>query len=89
MPLYEYRCEQCGPFDHRRDTDQASAPLDCPLCAAPARRVYTAPGIRTRKGPLAGAGRADRARADRALTGEPVVTGPPQGRRLPFSGHPH
>ena len=89
MPLYEYRCAQCGPFDHRRVTEEANAPLPCPRCGAPARRVYTAPATRTRTGPLAGAGSADRARVDRALSGEPVVTGRPQGRPLPSRGHPH
>lgn len=89
MPLYEYRCPQCGPFDHRRETARANEPLPCPQCAAPARRVYTAPATPARSGPLAGAGAADRARVDRALSGEPVVTGRPQGRRLPTRGHRH
>ena len=109
MPLYEYRCAQCGPFDHRRVPEEANAPLPCPRCGAPARRVYTAPATPSRSGPrggggaggrgrgvpgrgggpLAGAGAADRARVDRALSGEPVVTGRPQGRPLPSRGHPH
>ncbi len=42
MPLYEYRCPQCGPFDVRRTLEEASTPLSCPTCTAPARRVYTA-----------------------------------------------
>ncbi len=74
MPLYEYRCEACGSFDQRRDSADATSPLDCPSCARPARRVYTAPGGRSRSGPLAAAGRGDRARIDRALTGEPART---------------
>lgn len=89
MPLYEYRCAQCGPFDVRRDAEQASAPLPCPECSAPARRVYTAPGTRIRTGSLAGAGAADRARVDRALSGEPTVTTRPSGRPLPGRNHRH
>lgn len=89
MPLYEYRCADCGPFDHWRDPDQANAPLTCPRCSAPARRVYTAPGIHKRTAPLAGAGTADRARIDRALTGEPTVTTRPGRRPLPVHGHRH
>jgi putative FmdB family regulatory protein len=89
MPLYEYRCPLCGPFDLRRDVEQASAPLSCPTCAAPARRVYTAPGTTTRGGSLSGASATDRRRVDRALSGEPVVTGRPRGRRLPTGGHHH
>ena len=39
MPLYEYRCPQCGPFDVRRTLEEASTPLSCPTCdrAGPAR----------------------------------------------------
>ncbi len=89
MPLYEYRCAQCGPFDHRRDAEQASTPLTCPRCWAPARRVYTPPAIHKRTGPLAGASAADRARVDRALTGEPTVTTQLGGRPLPAHSHRH
>jgi len=89
MPLYEYRCEACGSFDQRRDSADATSPLDCPSCARPARRVYTAPGSRSRSGPLAAAGRGDRARIDRALTGEPARTALPAGRRLPAAPHAH
>jgi len=32
MPLYEYRCEACGSFDQRRDSADATSPLDCPSC---------------------------------------------------------
>jgi putative FmdB family regulatory protein len=89
VPLYEYRCPECGAFDVRRDPRQASAPLPCPTCSAPARRVYTAPGTTLRKGALAGAGAADRARIDRALSGEPTVGGPGAGRALPRGRHRH
>lgn len=90
MPLYEFRCADCGPFDLRRDMADAAATAPCPSCARPAPRRYgvgvgPAPG-----GGLRGAGRADRARVDRARTGEPAVTGPPSGRRLPRpGGHRH
>jgi putative FmdB family regulatory protein len=89
MPLYEYRCPQCGPFDLRRAVEEASAPLECPTCDAPARRVYSAPGTTSVKGPLSRASAAERARIDRSLSGEPVVTGPARGRRLPTGGHHH
>ncbi len=89
MPLYEYRCPQCGLFDHRRDADQASTPLNCPSCSAPAGRVYTPPGIHRRTGPLAGASAADRARVDKALAGEPTLTTQVGGRPLPAHNHRH
>jgi putative FmdB family regulatory protein len=89
MPLYAYRCAGCGPFDCRREVDQAALPLPCPTCASPARRLYTPPGVRSRSGPLAGAGAAERSLVDRALTGEPTVTHRPSGRRLMNGGHRH
>ncbi len=35
MPLYEYRCEQCGnPFAQRRSIAERDAEIVCPNCAA-------------------------------------------------------
>lgn len=82
MPLYEFRCPQCGPFDRWLGFDETKDDLTCPTCTRPAPRVFTAPGVRTTGGPLASVSRGDRARYDRARTGEPTVTGPPSGRRL-------
>lgn len=45
MPLYEFRCENCGPFECRRPFDEAGVPMICPKCQAVARRVYTTPGL--------------------------------------------
>ena len=81
MPVYEYRCQPCGPFDQRRGVAEATAPASCPTCAQPAARAYTPPGGRRAGGVLTGAGRSERARIDRARSGEPTVTGPPTGRR--------
>jgi putative FmdB family regulatory protein len=89
VPLYEYRCDQCGPFDRRRGIDEANVAPPCPQCSEPARRVYTPPRIRARSGPLTGRSAADRARIDRALSGEPTVTSRPGGRPLPTRGHRH
>ena len=88
MPLYAYACTDCGPFDAWRGVDEGVVAPPCPGCAGPSRRLYTAPATRSRSGPLAGAGAADRGRIDRARTGEPVVTSRPTGRRLPGS-HRH
>ena len=90
MPLYEFRCPDCGPFDLRCAMQDAVATTPCPSCAQPARRCYDVGVARRSANPLRDAGRADRARADRAVTGEPVLTGPPSGRRLPrAAGHRH
>ena len=90
MPLYEFRCPHCGPFDLRRDMQAVPAAAVCPSCDQPARRIFSVAEFRPRSGPLREVGKADRARVDRALSGEPVVTGPPAGRRFPRSGgHSH
>ena len=41
MPLYEFRCQSCGPFDLRRDMQDAADTASCPRCNQPARRVYS------------------------------------------------
>ena len=67
MPLYEFRCPQCGPFDLRRDMQDVADAAVCPSCDRPARRVYSfSSGGRPWSGPLRDATRADRARVDRA-----------------------
>lgn len=45
MPVYEFLCENCGPFEKRRDLAQASQPLDCPTCQSQATRIYSAPSL--------------------------------------------
>lgn len=33
MPLYEYRCEECGrTFEELRPSGEADAAIDCPSC---------------------------------------------------------
>ncbi|HEV7725824.1 MAG TPA: zinc ribbon domain-containing protein [Modestobacter sp.] len=90
MPLYEFRCPRCGPFDLHRDMRDAAATAPCPSCDESAQRRYSVGVGRPPSGALRDAGRTDRARLDRARSGEPVVTGPPAGRRLPRpGGHRH
>jgi putative FmdB family regulatory protein len=83
VPLYEFRCPDCGPFDLRRDMQDAADAALCPSCDKLAQRVYTVLGGPSLTGRLRDATKADRARVDRARSGEPVVTGPPSGRRFP------
>lgn len=90
MPVYAFSCPDCGPFDESRTMGRALEPAPCPSCAQPSRRVYTVPGGRSPAGPLALAGRSDAARVERARSGEPVITGPATGRRLPrAAAHQH
>jgi putative FmdB family regulatory protein len=83
VPLYEFHCPTCGPFDQRRDMRDATGTAACPACDQAARRRYRIGAGGPAGGVLRDAGRVDRARVDRARSGEPVVTGPPSGRRLP------
>ena len=89
MPLYEFHGPDCGPFDLRRDMRDAGSAAGCPSCAQPARRSYAVAAGGLARGPMRDAGRADRARADRAISGEPVITGPPSGRRPRGPAHRH
>jgi hypothetical protein len=68
----------------------AAATAPCASCGRPAQRRYSVGAGRPPGGALRDAGRNDRARVDRARSGEPVVTGPPSGRRLRRpGGHRH
>ena len=46
MPVYEFLCEECGPFEERRSFDEPKESSACPACGSGARRVYHAPGVR-------------------------------------------
>ncbi|QDM17855.1 zinc ribbon domain-containing protein [Tardiphaga sp. vice352] len=39
MPVYEYLCNDCGPFTEMRPMAECEEPHDCPQCAAEAPRV--------------------------------------------------
>jgi len=43
MPLYEFRCDQCGLFDEWRAMSECNDPAYCPSCQSPGRRVFSAP----------------------------------------------
>lgn len=46
MPVYEYACPHCGPFEELRPMAEFQVPQPCPSCGAPAPRVVlTAPGL--------------------------------------------
>jgi putative FmdB family regulatory protein len=90
VPLYEFRCPSCGAFDLRCDMQDAAATAPGPACDRPAQRRNSVGVGRPPAGALRDADRTDRGRVDRARSGEPVITGPPSGRRLPRpGGHRH
>jgi putative FmdB family regulatory protein len=46
MPVYEYLCDDCGPFTNIRPMAECDEPDDCPQCLAVAPRVIlTAPAF--------------------------------------------
>lgn len=48
MPVYDYDCPQCGPFEALVPMSRCADPCACPACASSAPRVLlTAPGIAT------------------------------------------
>lgn len=46
MPTYRYACPDCGAVDLIRPMRDSAAPVACPTCAGPARRVFGAPALR-------------------------------------------
>lgn len=91
MPIYEFVCEDCGPFEQRRPLEAAGAPLACPSCKREARRVFSIPNIRSMPAALSGA----MDRAEKSAS-EPAVVRQPAGGSLPgkkyspgHSGHCH
>ncbi|HWF52391.1 MAG TPA: zinc ribbon domain-containing protein [Solirubrobacteraceae bacterium] len=90
MPLYEYRCTGCGPFELHRELALAAADAACPGCGAPAARMFSAPGGRVprRQRQLEGLSGPGRGRLDRAQTGAPATGTLPAGVRLDGSGKP-
>lgn len=46
MPLYEYECSACGPFEATRPMAESSQPGACPTCGGRApRAILTAPSF--------------------------------------------
>jgi putative FmdB family regulatory protein len=74
MPLYEFICDACGPFERRRSFAEAGEPMTCPSCGKEARRVYSMPN--TRRMPAAISGLMDRAEKSAS---EPEVVRRPAG----------
>ena len=42
MPLYDYRCPVCGPFEKWRRLDELDQPV---ICHGPAQRIFSPPMI--------------------------------------------
>ena len=81
MPVYEFRCEACGPFDAHHAMAQVPRSQVCPACGADARRVFSAVGLSRANSPRARAIDAAARTADapdvvRSLPRQPGAPGP-------------
>ncbi len=46
MPVYDYECQDCGPFAAMRPMAEYELPMDCPVCGTSAPRAFlTAPRL--------------------------------------------
>ena len=46
MPVYDYLCNECGPFTDMRPMAECDDPMDCPQCSAESpRAILTAPNF--------------------------------------------
>lgn len=45
MPIYEYRCEQCGPFTALRRLSEFEQPAHCDGCGALSARIPSLPRL--------------------------------------------
>lgn len=43
MPLYEFKCDDCGVFDQWRSMSDSAQPAHCPTCQQPGKRLFSAP----------------------------------------------
>ena len=84
MPVYEFVCEDCGPFEQQRSFAEAGEPMACPSCGCEARRVYSMPN--TRRMPAALSSAMDRVEKS---THEPEVAQRPVGGTGSGKGYHH
>jgi putative FmdB family regulatory protein len=80
MPLYEFVCDACGPFEHVRPASESADPMRCPTCGADARRVFG--GVHTAR--LSATTRSAHARNERAAHEPPRIT----RDEIPTTGQP-
>lgn len=83
MPIYAFRCRECGPFELVRPMTDAGAAAACPGCGDEARRVYTPPGLALLATPVRGT----LDRQERSAH-EPDVVTKKEGRALPHRHAP-
>ncbi|UBF26272.1 zinc ribbon domain-containing protein [Kovacikia minuta CCNUW1] len=45
MPLYEFKCDDCGLFEQWRTMAESGNPASCPECQKAAKRIFSAPAL--------------------------------------------
>lgn len=50
MPLYEYRCDDCGEFEAWQSLANYKAPTPCPECDAIAIKIFSVPNVNLNSG---------------------------------------
>ncbi|NJK62199.1 MAG: zinc ribbon domain-containing protein [Synechococcaceae cyanobacterium SM2_3_1] len=45
MPVYDYRCSECGQFEAWRSIADLHLPIHCPTCQTPAQRLFSPPNV--------------------------------------------
>jgi putative FmdB family regulatory protein len=73
MPVYDFVCEDCGPFEQQRSFAEAGNPMKCPSCGREARRVYSMPNTKRMSNALSGAmNRAEKSAHEPEVAHRPV-----------------
>ncbi len=57
MPIYEFRCNDCGEFEALRRLAEHDAPIDCPKCGNSAYKIFSVPNVNLNSGSLSSIGR--------------------------------
>jgi putative FmdB family regulatory protein len=82
VPIYDFACEDCGPFEQRRSFTESGAPAACPCCGREARRVYSMPNTRRMPTALSGAmDRAEKSGHEPEVVQRPAAGGASSGKK--------
>ena|SRR5581483_12479952 len=90
MPLYEFLCASCGPFEDWLPLSEHDRPAPCPSCHAVARRVISPPNL-VRTSPAVRKARSleeKSAHEPEVVVRPPAETGATQRRTPIVSPHP-
>lgn len=90
MPIYQFLCEECGPFEEHRPFKEAGNPAICPECEGTARRVYHMPNLKPMPTTLSNAmHRAEKSAHEPEVARRPESGVWPGKKYQPSHGGPH